>query len=105
MSFKISPFYGETSNWEQQSFIGAGFVTQIPVGLARNYGVETQFNYGDFDRDGLSGLVSFTYTNSQVKFQPLLGSSQIQQEQIAVNNFNAMTKAAAVHRATARSTP
>ena len=93
MSFKISPFYGVTSNWEQQSFIGAGFVTQIPVGKARNYGVETQFNYGDFNQQGLSGLVSFTYTNSQVQFQPLLGSSQIQQEQLAVNNFNALTKA------------
>ncbi len=93
MSFKISPFYGETSNWEQQSFIGAGFVTQIPVGKARSYGIETQFNYGDFNAQGLSGLVTFTYTNSQVQFQPLLGTSQIQQEQIAINNFNAMTKA------------
>ena len=44
MSFKISPFWQTTSNWEQQAFIGAGFVAQIPVGRARNYGIETQFS-------------------------------------------------------------
>ncbi len=37
--------------------------------------------------------MSFTYTKSEVQFQPLLGSSQIQQEQIAINNFNALTSA------------
>ncbi len=36
VSFKITPFYDTTSNWEEQSFIGAGFVTQIPVGKARS---------------------------------------------------------------------
>jgi hypothetical protein len=92
LSFKVSPFYQTTSNWEQQSFIGAGFVTQIPVGRARNYGVEAQFNVGDFNRNGFSGLVSFTWTQSQVQFQNLLGQNQIGLVNQAINNYNALTK-------------
>ncbi|HZZ64010.1 MAG TPA: carboxypeptidase regulatory-like domain-containing protein, partial [Candidatus Baltobacteraceae bacterium] len=92
LSFKITPFYADTSNWEQQSFIGAGFVTQIPVGKSRSYGVETQLNYGNFNAEGLSGLISFTYTKSQVQFQNLLGSNQINDMNLAIQNFNALTK-------------
>ena len=69
MSFKLTPFYTWVSNWQQQTFIGAGFVTQIPVGVNRNEGVEFQFNKGDFSRNGLSGLLALTYTDSKVMFQ------------------------------------
>lgn len=96
LSFKITPFYSATSNWQEQSFIGAGFVTQIPVGKARSWGVETQFNYGDFNQEGLSGLVSFTYTKSQVQFQNLLGSNQINDMNQTIQNYNALTSQCAV---------
>ena len=69
MSFKLTPFYTWVSNWQQQTFIGSGFVTQVPVGVNRNQGVEFQFNKGDFTRNGLSGQLAFTYTNSKVMFQ------------------------------------
>ena len=93
LSFKISPFYQTTSNWEQQQFIGAGFVTQVPVGRSRNWGVETQFNVGDFNRDGFSGLLSFTWTQSQVQYQDLLGQNQVRSiVNVAVDNYNALTK-------------
>ncbi|HEY1883869.1 MAG TPA: TonB-dependent receptor [Candidatus Cybelea sp.] len=69
MSFKITPFYTWVNQWQQQTFIGAGFVTQVPVGVNRDYGAEFQFNKGDFSRNGLSGVFSFTYTNSKVQFQ------------------------------------
>jgi len=92
MSLKITPFWSNTSNWEQQSFIGAGFVTQIPVGRARSYGVETQLDYGDFNKDGLSGLLSFTWTKSQVQFQRLFGANQIDDMNSAIQNFNALTR-------------
>ncbi len=69
MSMKISPFYTWVSGWQQQTFIGAGFVTQVPVGVNRNEGVEFQFNKGDFSRDGFSGQLALTYTNSKVMFQ------------------------------------
>ena len=93
MSLKVTPFWQDSSNWEQQSFIGAGFVTQVPVGKSRNYGVEAQFNVGDFNRNGVSGLVSFTWTQSQVQFQNLLGQNQINLVNQAIDNYNALTKA------------
>jgi len=92
MSFKLTPFYGTTSSWQQQSFIGAGFVTQIPVGRARSWGVEAQFNYGDFNRQGLSGLLSLTYTKAQVQFQNLMGQNQIHLLNEVIDNYNAMTR-------------
>ncbi|HZY95903.1 MAG TPA: TonB-dependent receptor [Candidatus Cybelea sp.] len=69
MSFKLTPFYTWVANWQQQTFIGAGFVTQVPVGVNRNEGVEFQFNKGDFSRNGLSGQLAVTYTSSKVQFQ------------------------------------
>ena len=69
MSMKITPYYTWVSKWQQQTFIGAGFVTQVPVGVNRNQGVEFQVNKGDFTRNGLSGQFAFTYTNSKVQFQ------------------------------------
>ncbi|MGA8324604.1 MAG: TonB-dependent receptor [Candidatus Cybelea sp.] len=99
MSFKLTPFYTWVNDWQQQTFIGAGFVTQVPVGVNRNYGVEFQFNKGDFSRNGLSGLVAFTYTNSKVMFQnvPLSTGGSVTNELIPLNQvisqYNALTKA------------
>ncbi len=68
MSFKLTPYYTWVNGWQQQTFIGPGFVTQVPVGVNRDYGVEFQFNKGDFTRNGLSGQLAFSYTNSKVQF-------------------------------------
>src|SRR5579871_2538991 len=32
MSFKLTPYYTWVAGWQQQSFIGAGFVTQVQIG-------------------------------------------------------------------------
>jgi hypothetical protein len=99
LSMKITPFYTWVSGWQQQTFIGAGFVTQVPVGVNRNQGVEFQFNKGDFTRNGLSGQLAFTYTNSKVMFQnvPLSTGGTIPNTVIALNQviaqYNALTKA------------
>ena len=87
MSMKITPFYTWVSNWQQQTFIGAGFVTQVPVGVNRNQGVEFQFNKGDFTRNGLSGQLAFTYTDSKVMFQniPTSTGGTIPNELTALN--------------------
>jgi hypothetical protein len=98
MSFKLTPFYTWVSNWQQQTFIGAGFVTQVPVGVNRNQGVEFQFNKGDFTRNGLSGLVAVTYTNSKVMFQNIGLStggtvpSELTQLNQAIAQYNLLTK-------------
>jgi hypothetical protein len=99
MSFKLTPFYTWVSNWQQQTFIGSGFVTQVPVGVNRNQGVEFQFNKGDFTRNGFSGQLAFTYTNSKVQFQniPTATGGTITNELVALNQviaqYNTLTKA------------
>jgi hypothetical protein len=98
MSMKISPFYTWVSGWQQQTFIGAGFVTQVPVGVNRNEGVEFQFNKGDFSRDGFSGQLALTYTNSKVMFQNvgLSTGGVVPNTTIALNQaigqYNGLTK-------------
>lgn len=99
MSLKLTPFYTWVSNWQQQTFIGSGFVTQVPVGVNRNEGVEFQFNKGDFTRNGLSGQLAFTYTNSKVMFQnvPLSTGGTITNSLTTLNQviaaYNDLTKA------------
>ena len=93
MSFKITPYYGLTSNWEQQSFIGQGFVTQVPVGRYQNYGVEAAFTKGDFSRDGFSGQLAFTYTHAYTQYQAGIVPNQVSTLNAAIKNYNAMTKA------------
>jgi len=98
MSFKLTPFYTWVQGWQQQTFIGAGFVTQVPVGVNRAQGVEFQFNKGDFSRNGLSGLLAFTYTDSKVIFQKYgVGSSFVPNQITSLNQviaqYNQLTKA------------
>jgi hypothetical protein len=99
VSFKLTPFYTWVSNWQQQTFIGSGFVTQVPVGVNRNEGIEGQLNKGDFTRNGLSGLLAVTYTSSKVMFQNvgLSTGGTITNELVglngAISQFNALTKA------------
>jgi hypothetical protein len=92
MSFKLSPFYGLTSNWEQQSFIGAGFVTQIPVGRYQNYGLEAALSKGDFNRNGLSGQLSFTYTHAYTQYQSGIVPNQISTLNQLIGAYNKLTK-------------
>ncbi len=99
MSFKLTPFYTWVSNWQQQTFIGAGFVTQVPVGVNRNEGVEFQFNKGDFTRNGLSGQLAVTYTNSKIMFQNVglstggVVTNELVQLNQAISQYNSLTKA------------
>jgi hypothetical protein len=99
MSFKLTPFYTWVTNWQQQTFIGAGFVTQVPVGVNRDYGVEFQFNKGDFTRNGLSGQLALTYTNSKIQFHNtglstggIIPNTTIALNQ-AITQYNGLTKA------------
>ncbi|HTA53919.1 MAG TPA: TonB-dependent receptor [Candidatus Acidoferrales bacterium] len=103
MSFKLTPFFTWVSNWQQQTYIGSGFVTQVPVGANRNQGVEFQFSKGDFTRNGLSGQLAFTYTDSKVQFQNVstLTGGVITNQVVALNQviaaYNSLTKSGGGH--------
>jgi hypothetical protein len=99
MSFKITPFYTWVTDWQQESFVGAGFQTQVPVGVNRDKGLELQFLAGDLTKNGLSGLIAFTYTDSKIMFQniPLITGGVLPNQTIALNaaiaQYNLLTKA------------
>jgi hypothetical protein len=99
MSFKITPFYNLTNGYQEQSFIGPGYVTQVPVGRFRSMGVEGAFTKGDFSKNGLSGMLSLTYTKAQVQYQSglvnNLGANQIGYYNTAIQNYNALAKGGA----------
>ncbi|MBV8638238.1 MAG: TonB-dependent receptor [Candidatus Eremiobacteraeota bacterium] len=86
MSFKITPFYNRTNGFQGDAFIGQGFVTQVPLGTFRSYGVEFGMTKGDFNRNGLSGSLSLTYTKSQVQYQSEFGGDLPNQIDV-VNNY------------------
>ncbi|MFZ0635591.1 MAG: TonB-dependent receptor, partial [Candidatus Acidiferrales bacterium] len=93
MSFKITPFYNITQGYQQQAFIGPNFVTQAPVGQFRSMGGEFALQKGDFSRNGLSGVLSLTYTDAKVKYQDYYGANQIVSANSAIQQYNALTQA------------
>lgn len=95
VNFKLTPFYNFTNGYQEQSFIGAGFVTQVPVGNFRSTGVEAAITKGDFSKNGLSGSLALTYTKAQVNYQGGRvngnGQNQISILNQAINDYNFLT--------------
>ncbi|MDP9024755.1 MAG: TonB-dependent receptor, partial [Candidatus Eremiobacteraeota bacterium] len=79
MSFKLTPFYRKTQDQIEQFFldVNTNFVSGLNVGSQTSKGVEFQFQKGDFSRNGLSGLLSYTYTDAKIKYSPVVGNSSI----------------------------
>jgi len=74
ISFKLTPFYRATQDQLANIPIGSqGILDGLNVGRQRNYGVEFQARKGDFERDGLAALLSYTFTRSRVKYNDFGG--------------------------------
>lgn len=103
LSFKLTPFLRQTQDQIQQFFLipQNGFVSGLNVGSQRSEGVEFQMQKGDFSRDGLSGLLSFAYTNSYVHYGPIAAGASGTTVLAPINNsiaqYNAYTKYCATH--------
>ena len=56
LSYKVTPFYRDTSNELQFQAINPvqGTLAGLNVGTQRSYGAELSLQYGDFSRDGIS---------------------------------------------------
>ena len=72
-----------------------GLTGGLNSGVERVSGVELEFTKGDFDKDGLSFLVSYTYTNAAEKWAnyPGTGLNPIDPYNQDIANFNGLTKA------------
>ena len=97
LSYKVTPFYRDTSNQLQFQAINAvqGTLAGLNVGTQESYGVELSLQYGDFSRNGLSGLLSYTHTQNRVRFSSINGVSVIDALNAQVELYNSYTSACA----------
>ncbi|MDQ6930397.1 MAG: TonB-dependent receptor [Candidatus Eremiobacteraeota bacterium] len=94
ISFKLSPYYRYVTGQTQDFFIGPGFVSAIPTGNERAYGVEFQINKGDPNRNGLSGQLSYTYNHARMTFTDLQnGVNPVDPINGQIDSYNALTGA------------
>ncbi len=94
-SIKISPYLRYATNQIYSislPFNATGFLND---GTERVDGVELQFTKGDFDRNGVSLLFSYTYTNASEKWNNYQGTSinPVDPFNQDIENFNGLTKA------------
>jgi hypothetical protein len=100
LSFKVSPFYRATRNELTEFFVDPA--TQVTSGLAvgslRTSGVEFQLKKGSFDRDGLSALLSYTYTTARIHYNTLPnGGTILSPINNDIKTYNAYTSFCASH--------
>jgi hypothetical protein len=100
-SFKVTPFLRQTQDQIQSFFLNPiqGFVSGLNVGSQRSQGVEFQLQKGDFSRNGVSGLLSFAYTNTYIKYGTIAaganGTTVISSINTGIAQYNAYTRACA----------
>ncbi|MHB8357631.1 MAG: TonB-dependent receptor domain-containing protein, partial [Vulcanimicrobiaceae bacterium] len=100
LSFKLTPFYRKTNNQIQQFFLSqkTGFVSGLNVGNQTSKGIELEIQKGSFNRDGFSGLFSYTYTNSTVKLNTLSnGSTVVSGINQNIQQYNGYTSYCSTH--------
>lgn len=93
-TFKVSPFYRYTKNQLVTVSLGNNFASGINAATQRTEGVEVAVQKGDPTRNGLSGQLSYTYTNAKIKYSTLAnGSNAIDVINSYITAFNKLTKA------------
>lgn len=97
MGFKVTPFYRYATNQldESISIPTLNISPSFNGGTERVYGVELQLTKGDFNRNGLSGELSYTYTNAKEKWSNWAGTpiNAVDPYNQDIQAFNALTKA------------
>jgi hypothetical protein len=98
VSFKLTPFLRQTKDQIQNFFLDqkTGFVSGLNAGRQTSDGVEFELTKGDFNHNGLSGLLSVTFTRSLIKYSALQnGGSVLSTDNQAIQQYNDFTKACA----------
>jgi Carboxypeptidase regulatory-like domain/TonB dependent receptor len=95
MSIKVSPFYRYATNQIYTVYLPFGLAGGLNTGIERADGFEVEFTKGDFSKNGLSFLLSYTYTNAAEKWANYPGTSinPIDPYNQDIANFNGLTKA------------
>ena len=96
IALKVTPFLRSTQNQIAQFYLNqaTNFVSGLNVGNQTSEGVELEVDKGDFAQQGISGKLSFTYTNSYIRYNTLSnGSTVLDPINNAISAYNAYTKA------------
>jgi hypothetical protein len=95
MSIKVTPYYRYATNQVYSIGLPFGLSGGLNSGIERVDGVEMEFTKGDFDKNGLSFLISYTYTNAAEKWANYPGTTlnPIDPFNQDIANFNGLTKA------------
>ncbi|MGB6712099.1 MAG: TonB-dependent receptor [Candidatus Cybelea sp.] len=103
LSFKVTPYLRQTQNQIQEFFLipKLEFTSGLNAGSQRSEGVEFQMQKGDLARDGISGFLSFAYTNSYIRYGPIAagasGTTVLGAINTLVGQYNAYTRYCATH--------
>ncbi len=105
VSMKLTPFYRKTNDQTQSFYLDqlSGFTSYLNVGSQTSEGFEFLLTKGDFNRNGFAGMLSFTYTNSYIQYQPLSnGLTLVAQMNSDITNYNSYTSFCSTHQSDAR---
>lgn len=103
LSFKLTPYLRQTQNQIQEFFLipKQVFSSGLNAGSQRSEGIEFQMQKGDLSHDGISGLLSFAYTNSYIRYGPIAagatGTTVLGPINTSIAQYNAYTKYCATH--------
>jgi hypothetical protein len=95
MSIKITPYYRYATNQIYSIGLPFGLSGGLNTGVERVDGFETEFTKGDFNKNGLSFLISYTYTNAAERWANYPGTTlnPIDPYNQDIANYNGLTKA------------
>ncbi|MGA9945898.1 MAG: TonB-dependent receptor [Candidatus Cybelea sp.] len=95
MSIKVTPYYRYATNQVYSISLPFGLAGGLNSGIERVAGLETEFTKGDFNKNGLSFVISYTYTNAAERWANFPGTSinPIDPYNQDIANFNGLTKA------------
>jgi hypothetical protein len=97
LAIKVTPYYRWATNqlYETVNLPSLNVSPSFNAGTERVDGVELEVTKGDFDRDGLAMLLSYTYTNAAEKWGNYPDSTvgPIDQYNQDIEEFNALTQA------------
>ncbi len=95
MSIKVTPYFRYATNQIYGISLPFGLAGGLNSGVERVAGFETEFTKGDFNRNGLSFVISYTYTNAAERWNSFPGTSinPIDPYNQDIANFNGLTKA------------
>jgi hypothetical protein len=95
MSIKVTPYYRYATNQVYGISLPFGLAGGLNSGVERVDGFEVEFTKGDFSKNGLSFLISYTYTNAAERWNNYTGTSinPLDPYNQDIANFNGLTKA------------